>query len=280
MPERLRERESVVLEERDKNLEPRGAILDPSAMARVMRVVRLPPAEALAPWIRHYWFIRWDLAAPHTQSVLPLPTANATLEEHTDGVGLSSSHRFDKTLEGRGAVFGTTFRSTGLRGFVRVPVHTMATERTRFADAFRGDVEALRALGFGGASDAEMVDALDRYWLAEEPSLHPEAMEVERWVELAQSEPALGRAETLASRVGVGLRTLERRLREHTGFTPKQLLRRFRLLEASAQLERGGEIDHAALALMLGYADQAHFARDFAAVVGRPPARYARAQRR
>jgi len=266
------------LQERD-NLEPRGAILDPSAAARAMRVMRLPPIDALAPWIRHYWLIRWDLAAPHTQSVLPLPTANATIEEHTDGVGLSSSHRFDKTLEGKGAVFGTTFRSTGLHAFVRVPVHTMATERTRFADAFRGDVEPIRAMGFGGASDVEMVSALDRFWLAEEPRLHPDAAEIERWVELAQSEPAIGRAELLAKRVGIGLRTLERRLREHTGFTPKQLLRRFRLLEASARLEGGGEIDHAALALTLGYADQAHFARDFAAVVGRPPGKYARAQR-
>jgi AraC-like DNA-binding protein len=37
-----------------------------------------------------------------------------------------------------------------------------------------------------------------------------------------------------------------------------------------------GAADLAGLALDLGYADQAHFIRDFKRLVGRPPAGYAR----
>ena len=38
--------------------------------------------------------------------------------------------------------------------------------------------------------------------------------------------------------------------------------------------EQGGDVDWAALAAGLGYADQAHLTRDFTATIGVPPARY------
>jgi methylphosphotriester-DNA--protein-cysteine methyltransferase len=56
--------------------------------------------------------------------------------------------------------------------------------------------------------------------------------------------------------------------------TPKWVLRRVRLHEAAERMADGGG-DWAALALDLGYFDQAHFSNDFKAVVGRSPAEYA-----
>jgi hypothetical protein len=49
-----------------------------------------------------------------------------------------------------------------------------------------------------------------------------------------------------------------------------------RLHEAVERLDRGDHVDLGFLARDLGYFDQAHFARDFRAAVGRPPAAYAR----
>ena len=45
---------------------------------------------------------------------------------------------------------------------------------------------------------------------------------------------------------------------------------------AVVPLDRGDHVDLGFLARDLGYFDQAHFARDFRAAVGRPPAAYAR----
>jgi AraC-like DNA-binding protein len=268
------------LKERD-NLTPRGAILDPEAARRAFVITRHVPSAALAPFVRHYWFVRWSIppGATYTQYLLPVPSANAVIQRETDVVGLSSAHRAERVLEGDDAAFGTLFRATGLSAIAKRAPGTIPVG-ARWRDVFRGDAAPIRALAFGGGSDEEIVAALERYWLAEEPVRDPRADEVEAWVALAENERSLGRAELLADRVGVGLRTLERRMRELVGFSPKQLLRRHRLQEAAARLEAGGEIDQAELALSLGYADQAHFVRDFAAVVGRPPAKYARAQKR
>lgn len=71
------------------------------------------------------------------------------------------------------------------------------------------------------------------------------------------------------------MRRLQRLFAEYVGASPKWVLRRARLHEAAARAEAGAGVDWAVLAADLGYADQAHLTRDFAAAVGAPPGRYA-----
>ncbi|HJY60777.1 MAG TPA: AraC family transcriptional regulator, partial [Streptosporangiaceae bacterium] len=47
-----------------------------------------------------------------------------------------------------------------------------------------------------------------------------------------------------------------------------------RLHEAALRADGGEPVDWAALALDLGYADQAHLTREFTATIGVPPSRY------
>ena len=58
--------------------------------------------------------------------------------------------------------------------------------------------------------------------------------------------------------------------------SPKWVIRRYRLHEALERVNAGHRVDWAALAAELGYFDQAHFIRDFKALVGRTPAEYGR----
>ena len=81
----------------------------------------------------------------------------------------------------------------------------------------------------------------------------------------------------VVEREGIGKRTLQRLFSEYVGVSPKRVIRRYRLHEAEERLAEGRELNLAALALDLGYFDQAHFARDVKAIVGGAPARYARA---
>ncbi|MEZ4450100.1 MAG: helix-turn-helix domain-containing protein [Nannocystaceae bacterium] len=261
------------MKKRDNDdLEPRGALLGPDADA--FRITRHRPGPALAPFVRHYYFIRWDLRGrpPHHQSTLTLPAVNIVVEGPRDSVSGVITRRFDRVLAGQGAVYGCLFRPAGFSPFWRRPLHLLVDRSLPIAEVLAGDPAALRA----GGDDAAMIAAFEALLLAAAPIRDPEAEEVDRWAALVEADPTIGRAELLAERLGLGLRTIQRALRRHVGVGPKVLIRRHRLLEASHRLSRGEAIDHAALALALGYADQSHFIRDFSAVVGSSPARYRR----
>ena len=53
------------------------------------------------------------------------------------------------------------------------------------------------------------------------------------------------------------------------------VIRRYRLHELTQRLAAGTAVDWAGLAAQLGYADQGYFFRDFTAMFGESPTRYA-----
>jgi AraC-like DNA-binding protein len=85
------------------------------------------------------------------------------------------------------------------------------------------------------------------------------------------------RVDELAEALGISERQLRRRFHRSVGYGPKTLDRvlRFRRLVSKAQEISDGEVDLARLAADLGYADQAHMARDSVRLTGMPPARLA-----
>jgi AraC-like DNA-binding protein len=69
-------------------------------------------------------------------------------------------------------------------------------------------------------------------------------------------------------------RQLQRLCARRVGLGPKWIIQRRRLHEAAEAL-RSGPANLAAVAANLGYADQAHFTRDFKSVTGRTPGEFA-----
>lgn len=79
------------------------------------------------------------------------------------------------------------------------------------------------------------------------------------------------RVEALADALGMGTRSLERLFVVHHGMSPKRFARLVRLRHALSRIARGGPGTLADVAAACGYADQAHFTRDFRALTGRSP---------
>jgi AraC-like DNA-binding protein len=73
---------------------------------------------------------------------------------------------------------------------------------------------------------------------------------------------------------GMSVRSLQRLFGDYVGVSPKWVMRRARLHEAALRADGGEPVDWAALAIDLGYADQAHLTREFTATIGVPPSRY------
>ncbi|MFZ0216517.1 MAG: AraC family transcriptional regulator, partial [Candidatus Dormiibacterota bacterium] len=117
----------------------------------------------------------------------------------------------------------------------------------------------------------------DRMLADRAPDAAPRTEAARDLAELIAADPTLTRVDQVARRAGCSVRSLQRLFTEQVGASPKWVIRRYRLLEAAERAGRGGRVSWSELALALGYSDQAHLTREFTAMVGVPPAEYARA---
>jgi AraC-like DNA-binding protein len=105
--------------------------------------------------------------------------------------------------------------------------------------------------------------------------LDAESELVNRIVALVEERPELLRAAQLCAESGVSERALQRLVNRRLGLTPKWLIQRRRLQDAAERLRTSSAGTLAETAAVLGYADQAHFVRDFSRVTGTTPGRFA-----
>lgn len=94
-----------------------------------------------------------------------------------------------------------------------------------------------------------------------------------------RDDRTLVRVEQVAGLGAMSVRSLQRLFAAYVGVAPKAVLARYRLQDAAAAIDAGEVDDLAGLAASLGWFDQAHFSRDFRAVVGVPPSTYLRQAR-
>ncbi|MFD5466043.1 DUF6597 domain-containing transcriptional factor [Kitasatospora sp. NPDC127059] len=248
-------------------------VLHPARAAELIRVDRLAPAPAVARFVEYYWTVRWDLTGhpPYEQKVLAHPNVHLVFEAPRARVYGVDRSLFVRRLEGAGQVLGVKFRPGAFRPFAGHPVGELADRSVPAADYFGPGADKANTLVLDGPG-AERADA---FLLPRLPAPDPVAEEVAAMVERITGSPDLCRVDDLARELGLTVRRLQRLFAEYVGASPKWVLRRARLHEAAERVSAEGELDLAALAVELGYADQAHLTRDFTAAVGISPARYA-----
>ncbi|WP_342117897.1 AraC family transcriptional regulator [Pseudoduganella sp. OTU4001] len=261
---------------------PRG-ILVPAFAAGAFHHERIAPCAALAGLVEHYWFVGWDMQgqAPQLQETLPHPNVHLVVEQDTDGVYGVHTARYTKVLAGQGFAFGVKFRPGGFRPFLGRAVAGIADQRVALTELFgaAGEdlVRQLRACGGAPATRPGALAAVaEAFLLARLPQPDAEAERAAALVAAIAGDPALLTVEALAAQSGMNKRALQRLFQQYVGVGPKWVIKRYRMHEAVAQLQAGAAPELAQLALGLGYFDQAHFIREFTALVGKPPGEYRR----
>jgi AraC-like DNA-binding protein len=253
----------------------------------------LPPPPALRPFVDRFWVRTPDaaegepetLAAPVAQAapslILPDGCIDVLIDVHTGVARVvgTMTRAVADPLTARSVLASVRFKPGAAPAFLRVPAAEL-TDRVVGADelgcswlctppAPAGSELALQAA----------LAALQRSLLERSAAAAPQ-----REVREAARRLFGARAPTvdaLARELGRSRQHLARQFREHVGVGPKEFARVARLQRAIAAVQRSPGAGSgapgraapglAALALDLGYFDQAHMARDFNDLAGLTP---------
>lgn len=261
---------------RIKHEKPRGILNAPAAGGN-SGLTRYWPAPDLAPFIEHFWVVRWDVREPLAAETVPHPSVHLVLETsgRAEVIGVMN-RKFTRLIEGRGRVFGTKFRPGAFRAFVSRPVSDFTNLRPSVTEVFGARARGLGRRVLESDDDLCGIAVLEPFLRSLRPRMDESTDLAGRVAARIAEDRSVLRVEQIVAEFGVPLRRLQRLFKEYVGVSPKWTIQRYRLLEAAERMAAGTEIAWADLALELGYSDQAHFIRDFKRFVGKTPAHYVR----
>ena len=184
---------------------------------------------------------------------------------------------FRRVLVGSGRVVGVRFRPAGFAAFWPHPASELTDGALPAAEVLGAEV-AGELVGVGaGDPNVDVDEAVRRTEVVLERCRRPRPPGtelVDDAVDHIVAHTDVTRVEQVARHLGVSSRTLQRRFERYLGVGPKWVIQRRRIHEALDEIEHGRALDWSALALRLGFADQAHFVHAFTELVGQPPAAY------
>jgi AraC-like DNA-binding protein len=253
-------------------------VLDLESGSRWFDAALHPPPPDLAELVEHCWIVRWDLHGheAYQQHTLSNAAVHLVVEPGRTRIQGVVTGRFTRLLDGAGRAFGVKFRPAGFRPFLGSPVSALADRTLPVSTVFGAGGEAAAARMEAENDDARVVEMALELVRAHLSEPDPNVPTVNGIVALIVAERSITRVDDVAERTGIGKRSLQRLFSEYVGVSPKWVIQRYRLHEAVERLDAGQHVNLAQLAVELGYFDQAHFVRDFKALVGRPPSAYAR----
>jgi AraC-like DNA-binding protein len=263
--------------------EPRGLL--GRRKGRPFLLERYEPSADLAWCVEHHWTVRWDVPAGEESlsQVLPSPNVNISFTDGRLNLTGVMSQVFSHPITGAGWVYGIKFHPGGARPFVPFDVRRLSDQSQPAVDVWphaAGLRAAVDAAGPPVAADdvTRLIAAGDDFLRSFELTPDPVVDTVRELTHRLLTDPSVRRVTDVCD-TGVEQRTLQRLFRSYVGVTPRWVLQRGRLHLAAERVtdhaETGAGPGWAELAVDLGYADQAHFIRDFRRVLGLTPAAYA-----
>ena len=240
------------------------------------------PGAALAPYVECFWTARADAAPPRPSRVLPDGCADVIV----DLAGAPRAYVVGTMRRAlvvppapRTDIVSVRFHPGAALPFFGVPLSELV-DRAAPLDALWGDAAASSLVDALASADpaarvARLQDVLLRR-LAAARADHALATRATALMRHARGRVSVAE---VAAALGVGERRLERAFDAAVGIPPKQLARVLRFRAAVRLVGRGDAPRWTTIALDAGYADQAHFIREFRALAGVTPSAFA-AERR
>ncbi|MGZ6392152.1 MAG: AraC family transcriptional regulator [Ktedonobacterales bacterium] len=256
---------------------PRG-ILHTSSRDETFQLSRYLPAQDLSFFIEHYWIVSWDLQGcePYIQETLPYPSVHLVVEQGASQVYGVQTGKFTRVLANQGRVFGMKFKPGAFYPFVRTPVSRFTNTTATLCDALHVDSAPLEDAILSRDDEGEMLVLAENFLRQLLPEHDPHVTLINDIVDWISAHREITKVDDIAVRFHLNKRAMQRLFRQYVGVSPKWVIQRFRLHEVAERLAGGDVVDWPTIVAELGYSDQAHFIKDFKAIVGQTPAAYAK----
>ena len=237
---------------------------------------RFHPSPDLASRVEHFWSVHWNLEreSPHKVATLPHPSVHLVFEKDRTTLDGVRKGMFSRTLTGNGFVFAVKFRPASFYGFYGKDLTALTDKSVYPSEVFGPDFAALEAKVLSAPSPAEMFKCTEDYLRGHLPPEDEDANFLNNLLSRIASNPSITRVAHLVPLSGSTVRQLQRLFNRYVGVSPKWVIARYRIHEVLERVHENTFKDWVYLALDLGYSDQAHFIRDFKALVGTTPLLY------
>ncbi len=255
-----------------------GGILNPKVGEKKFQLSRLLPSEDLKFFVEHYWIVTWDRRdqESYLSENLPYPTVHLVIEKEKSNLFGVITGKFSVLLKDKGRAFGVKFRPGAFYPFVKTPISRFTNSSIGLSDVFGTDALALETMILS-LNDGEKMSNVAENFLRERLPEHDENVAVvNKIIDSITADGTIIKVDDVVDRLSLNKRWLQRLFNHYVGVSPKWVIKRYRLREAAQKLAHGEVEDWPMLALDLGYFDQAHFIKDFKAMVGKTPAEYAK----
>jgi len=238
--------------------------------------------HSLLPWVKFIWCFE-DASANIHHKLLPtdcidviLNLANSMIYEY-DGReiiapafhinGLRSEHSFIHHT-GHIRTFGVSFYSYGLYPFVQKSIQCIQNRICSLEDLSQSLTDKLQSAVLSDSTD-EIVCNIEKV-LYSELNFNPDFMIKTGYIQEFISRDDNITIQNFCTEKNINLKTFERLVVKHTGYTPQILRRIKRFQTASNQLvcQQASLLD---LTYCNSYADQAHLTKDFRSFSGKSP---------
>lgn len=236
------------------------------------------PLAGLADFIEHYWVVHWDLRdkPAFTVEVIPSPYINMTFMSEGPRITGVTTGKYTYELKEKGAIVGIKFKPGGLYVFWRQDVSQLTDNELPASMVFTEADESLNTAILSLKTDQAMIERVEALLLDKRP-VADRNIQLIHDILATVTDSDNPTVHSIAQKFGISERSLQELFRTHVGVGLKWIILRARLQEAAKLAAKLEKPDWTTIATELGYSDQSHFINDFKRIIGKSPARYAKA---
>lgn len=256
-----------------------------------MQYSEFRPAESLAKHVKCFWVLESEAydslgherILPDGCTEIVFHLADTFKQYDSDGaverqppamlVGQMRRHLLIQPT-GRVRVLGVRFWPGGAYPFLRLPQYEIADRVVALEAVWGGIAGELHSKIAAAETAAASAAQVEKFLLSRLNQFRHHDEGALKAIDLILRTGGCLSIDTLAQKMGVNSRRLDRNFNTRVGLPPKTLCRIVRFQQVFKRIERQKSPDWVRIALECGYYDQPHFIKEFKAFAGKEPTSY------